>query len=303
MRIVEKPNRVVRFNVSVAVSRRCLRGALLSAGSVVARVKSPMTAHLVHVSTLKGEVNCGFSEDCNGSPSAAVPLTKLRARGRRSNEFDRTVGPDGMTYIEHTIKPGDTLNKIAIQYHIQVSELKRVNNLVTDQDWFALPSLKVPVSRLKRQLLLESNATTSNAVDDIDIMRDFTEDDPLIDPAAPPQQSSVEAIFVKTDAAVAQVRENLPSPHLEANAFHFIDARSPDSNLRGFYILVALLIFAFVCVPLFLTYEEEVESHAKHHHHDAHATISPEASCPFTSRSSVQVLLNWVFLVSSICDD
>ncbi|KAK0425927.1 hypothetical protein QR680_009460 [Steinernema hermaphroditum] len=220
-----------------------------------------------HVLTSAGDVG-GFSrngDDSSSSSLAGVPLTKLRVRGRRSNEFDKP-STHGMTFIEHTIKPGDTMNKIALQYHVQVSELKRANNLVTEQDLFALPTVKVPVTYLKRHLLLDSAATTSHATDDSDVLRDFTEDDPLIEPNTNERESTVEAIFVKADATVAQARENLPSPHLEANAFHFIDARSPDSTFRGVWLLIGVLLVIFVFIPICLTaYEEETaEEHAKH---------------------------------------
>uniref|UniRef100_A0A1I7ZJH8 LysM domain-containing protein n=1 Tax=Steinernema glaseri TaxID=37863 RepID=A0A1I7ZJH8_9BILA len=192
----------------------------------------------------------GHNGDDSSSSYAGVPLAKLRVRGRRSNDFDKP-STHGMTSIEHTIKPGDTINKIALQYHIQVSELKRANNLVSEQDLFARPSVKVPVSHLKRHLLLDSAATTSHVVEDPDLLRDFTENDPLVEPNAP--ASSVEAIF------------------LEANAFHFIDARSPDSSFRGVWLLIALLVVIFVVIPICLTaYEEEAaEEHAKHvrNHH------------------------------------
>ncbi|XP_034025924.1 lysM and putative peptidoglycan-binding domain-containing protein 3 [Thalassophryne amazonica] len=73
---------------------------------------------------------------------------ELRPRGRermrRSTSRERT---DDIIYLARDIHEGDTLNSIALQYHCSVAELKRANNLLTEQDFFALRSVKIPVRR------------------------------------------------------------------------------------------------------------------------------------------------------------
>lgn len=44
---------------------------------------------------------------------------------------------------------------------------------------------------------------------------------------------SVEELFEKTDASIAQVRSNLLSDATDG-AFHFVDASSPDTTFRVF---------------------------------------------------------------------
>ncbi|KAJ8380592.1 hypothetical protein SKAU_G00013700 [Synaphobranchus kaupii] len=85
---------------------------------------------------------------------------ELRSRGRerlrRSASRDRI---DDIVYLVRDIKEGDTLNGIALQYFCSVSDIKRANNLLTEQDFFALRSLKIPVKRFS--VLTESHRPAS----------------------------------------------------------------------------------------------------------------------------------------------
>ncbi|XP_049625106.1 lysM and putative peptidoglycan-binding domain-containing protein 3 [Suncus etruscus] len=73
---------------------------------------------------------------------------ELRPRGkekvRRSTSKDRL---DDIIVLTKDIQEGDTLNAIALQYCCTVADIKRVNNLISDQDFFALRSIKIPVKK------------------------------------------------------------------------------------------------------------------------------------------------------------
>uniref|UniRef100_A0A8D0GC61 LysM and putative peptidoglycan-binding domain-containing protein 3 n=1 Tax=Sphenodon punctatus TaxID=8508 RepID=A0A8D0GC61_SPHPU len=75
-------------------------------------------------------------------------VNELRPRGRekvrRSTSRDR---PDDIVLLTKDIQEGDTLNAIALQYCCSVADVKRVNNLINDQDFFALRSIKIPVKK------------------------------------------------------------------------------------------------------------------------------------------------------------
>ncbi|XP_061623246.1 lysM and putative peptidoglycan-binding domain-containing protein 3 isoform X1 [Phyllopteryx taeniolatus] len=83
---------------------------------------------------------------------------ELRPRGkernRRSTSRERM---DDIIYLTREIQEGDTLNSIALQYHCSVADLKRSNNLLTEQDFFALRSAKIPVKRFS--VLTETHNT------------------------------------------------------------------------------------------------------------------------------------------------
>ncbi|KAM4808265.1 lysM and putative peptidoglycan-binding domain-containing protein 3 [Rhinophrynus dorsalis] len=75
---------------------------------------------------------------------------ELRPRGkektRRSTSKERF---DDIVFINKDIVEGDTLNSIALQYCCTVADLKRVNNFINEQDFFALRSIKIPVKRFR----------------------------------------------------------------------------------------------------------------------------------------------------------
>lgn len=83
---------------------------------------------------------------------------ELRPRGRerlrRSTSRERM---DDIIYLTKDIQEGDTLNSIALQYHCSVAEIKRANNLLTEQHFFALRSVKIPVRRFS--VLTETHNT------------------------------------------------------------------------------------------------------------------------------------------------
>ncbi|XP_051498525.1 lysM and putative peptidoglycan-binding domain-containing protein 3 [Apus apus] len=81
-------------------------------------------------------------------PEEEGEVTELRPRGRekvrRSASRDRL---DDIVLLTKDIQEGDTLNAIALQYCCSVADIKRVNNLINDQDFFALRSVKIPVKK------------------------------------------------------------------------------------------------------------------------------------------------------------
>ncbi|XP_077376754.1 lysM and putative peptidoglycan-binding domain-containing protein 3 [Festucalex cinctus] len=77
-----------------------------------------------------------------------------RERNRRSTSRERM---DDIVYLTRDIQEGDTLNSIALQYHCSVADLKRTNNLLTEQDFFALRLVKIPVKRFS--MLTETHNT------------------------------------------------------------------------------------------------------------------------------------------------
>ncbi|XP_020506593.1 lysM and putative peptidoglycan-binding domain-containing protein 3 [Labrus bergylta] len=83
---------------------------------------------------------------------------ELRPRGRerlrRSTSRERM---EDIIYLTRDIQEGDTLNSIALQYHCSVADIKRANNLLTEQDFFALRSVKIPVRRFS--VLTETHST------------------------------------------------------------------------------------------------------------------------------------------------
>lgn len=84
---------------------------------------------------------------------------ELRPRGReRLRRSTSKEKMDDIVYLVRDIKEGDTLNSISLQYFCSVADIKRANNLLTEQDFFALRSIKIPVKRFS--VLTETHPTT-----------------------------------------------------------------------------------------------------------------------------------------------
>ncbi|XP_076847438.1 lysM and putative peptidoglycan-binding domain-containing protein 4 isoform X2 [Brachyhypopomus gauderio] len=89
------------------------------------------------------------------SEDEELNVMELRPRNQESSSQERTrVGE--LLLLERHISHEDSLNKLALQYGCQVADIKRVNNLIKDQDLYALKSIKIPVK--KHGLLTEPGA-------------------------------------------------------------------------------------------------------------------------------------------------
>ncbi|NXN98437.1 LYSM3 protein, partial [Rhinopomastus cyanomelas] len=94
----------------------------------------------------------------DGPEEEGGEVSELRPRGRekvrRSLSRDRL---DDIVLLIKDIEEGDTLNAIALQYCCSVADIKRVNNLINDRDFFALRSVKIPVKKFS--VLTETHAS------------------------------------------------------------------------------------------------------------------------------------------------
>lgn len=99
-----------------------------------------------------------------------IELPELRTRskgtsgaGKRKKKTKNVSDADDMVHVEKEIKDGDTLQTLSLQYGCPVSELKRINNLIADQDFYARRTLKVPMRRDGILLELEESASLPNS--------------------------------------------------------------------------------------------------------------------------------------------
>uniref|UniRef100_A0A2D4HI15 LysM and putative peptidoglycan-binding domain-containing protein 4 n=1 Tax=Micrurus lemniscatus lemniscatus TaxID=129467 RepID=A0A2D4HI15_MICLE len=86
------------------------------------------------------------SDSEDSSEEEEFNATELRARGKDpkpSSSSQKRVGD--VQLLERVIKRDDNLNKLALQYGCKVEDIKRVNNFIQEQDFYALKSIKIPV--------------------------------------------------------------------------------------------------------------------------------------------------------------
>ncbi|KAM4749042.1 lysM and putative peptidoglycan-binding domain-containing protein 4 [Rhinophrynus dorsalis] len=84
--------------------------------------------------------------DSDSSSEDEFDAMELRVRGaeqQRQNASREKVGD--MILLERVITEDDNLNKLALQYGCKVADIKRVNNLIREQDIYALKTIKIPV--------------------------------------------------------------------------------------------------------------------------------------------------------------
>lgn len=63
---------------------------------------------------------------------------------KREDLSPASTNPKDQT-IECEIQPKDTLSSLSLKYNIPLAELKRVNNIMKDSEFFALKRIKIPV--------------------------------------------------------------------------------------------------------------------------------------------------------------
>ncbi|XP_075449178.1 lysM and putative peptidoglycan-binding domain-containing protein 3 [Ascaphus truei] len=117
---------------------------------------SPTTVgHSYHFANMANSDNDTLEEDAE--EYALRP--RGREKTRRSTSKERL---DDIVFISKDINEGDTLNAIALQYCCTVADLKRANNFINEQDFFALRSIKIPVKRFS--VLTESHFSPKGKV-------------------------------------------------------------------------------------------------------------------------------------------
>ncbi|KAL7870531.1 hypothetical protein SRHO_G00080280 [Serrasalmus rhombeus] len=88
------------------------------------------------------------------SEDEELNIMELRPRNwDTSSQEQNSVGE--LLLLERKISHEDNLNKLALQYGCKVADIKRVNNLIKEQDLYALKSIRIPVK--KHGLLTETN--------------------------------------------------------------------------------------------------------------------------------------------------
>lgn len=79
----------------------------------------------------------------------SVEMTELRPRSRNKRSYASTKTASKQSKktetIDREIQPSDTIQSFSLQYGCTIAELKRVNNLYSDQDFYALKTIKIPV--------------------------------------------------------------------------------------------------------------------------------------------------------------
>lgn len=237
---------------------------------------------------------------------------RLRARSPKKTVrpyYDEAKSSNVTDHIIRAIEPGDTLQNLALKCGCSVSELKRANNLINEQEFYGLTRVKIPVKKygiLSEVLAQQLNSSNGHRCQDL-----LTGNDELVNKSTIelPQSSSINPSLVvnvglkrtfemdenKTDvkkfmqnldkdlADIRMVTSNLPTPYTssqptQVELFSIEDtvpktssAYSCDGADCGLSLwhLLCLAAVILILIPVFF-YEEELETGAKNHSHHHH---------------------------------
>uniref|UniRef100_A0A6B2F637 LysM and putative peptidoglycan-binding domain-containing protein 3 n=1 Tax=Bothriechis nubestris TaxID=1766655 RepID=A0A6B2F637_9SAUR len=230
-----------------------------------------------------------------------VEIYELRPRGkektRRSTSRERM---DDIVFITKDIQEGDTLNALALQYSCSVADIKRVNNLITDQDFFALRTIKIPVKKFS--LLTETHCFPKNRQNSRSASSSYSAE--FSDSSLAPELfSSTETAgnFLKeVDRDIEQIvkcnatkRENLNEvvSALSTQQLNFepdgkpIRQKDPYYGADwgiGWWTAVVIMVVVGIITPVFylLYYEVLVKVDVSHHSTVEYSLIAPSQSKP-----------------------
>ncbi|XP_047674225.1 lysM and putative peptidoglycan-binding domain-containing protein 3 isoform X1 [Tachysurus fulvidraco] len=215
---------------------------------------------------------------------------ELRSRGRerhrRSNSSERK---DDIVYVMRDIKEGDTLISISLQYFCSVTDLKRANNLLTEQDFFALRSIKIPVKKFS--LFTETHSTAPHKSNSPSGVRRIPEIPPSTgsadsSPSSSSSTDSVECFLQEKDKDIERlVKYTNPSRSSLSEVVSSLNSQQPvqgeaerrsagrkdpyygaDWGMR-WWTAVAIMLVVGIVTPVFylLYYEVLMKADVSHH--------------------------------------
>ncbi|KAM4577491.1 lysM and putative peptidoglycan-binding domain-containing protein 3 [Odontesthes bonariensis] len=218
---------------------------------------------------------------------------ELRPRGRerlrRSTSRERL---DDIIYLTRDIQEGDTLNGIALQYHCSVADIKRANNLLTEQDFYALRSVKIPVRRFSVLTethntgpLKSASPTGATRVPQISSVTSLPSESST-DSSSSSSTDSVEGFLLEKDKDIERLVKStgpsrsslnevvssltLQQPPLGEVEYKPVQRKDPyygaDWGMR-WWTAVAIMLVVGIVTPVFylLYYEVLVKSDVSHH--------------------------------------
>merc|ERR1712127_358603 len=201
------------------------------------------------------------SQDAD-SDSMATKLRRFQTKPRRekwpgsASHLTQDIAVDNhMEYVEHLVKPNETLQGLALQYRSSVFELKRANNIVKEVEFYALRVLKIPVHQHS------SLKDTMPAVDKLD--KDTAEEEENASSCNFLEQVDQDLQRLKERARVYDIdgneHENTVSDlnHLRENArLGRSDCKGDDCGHSWTHIVSIALLVLLACPLLYFLYLE-----------------------------------------------
>nr|XP_033776353.1 lysM and putative peptidoglycan-binding domain-containing protein 4 [Geotrypetes seraphini] len=106
--------------------------------------QAPFTVHASPGSHVYAFRSC--RSESEASSEDELDVSEVRVRGKEQQRLNGPKERAGDTVLmERQVHNEDNLNKLALQYGCKVADIKRVNNFISEQDMYALKSVRIPV--------------------------------------------------------------------------------------------------------------------------------------------------------------
>ena len=87
------------------------------------------------------EGTCRWSDSDESTVSSSEPHNRFELKNKRRQSEPLSE------YISYEVKPDESLRSIALRYGCSVSAIKRINNLISDHEFYALRVIKLPIKK------------------------------------------------------------------------------------------------------------------------------------------------------------
>ncbi|KAM9376478.1 lysM and putative peptidoglycan-binding domain-containing protein 4 isoform 1-T2 [Pholidichthys leucotaenia] len=195
------------------------------------------------------------NECAASSDDEELSVMELRPRAFQDQKQDRQRT---IQLLEHKVLDGDNLSKLALQYGCKVADLKRVNNLMQEQDLFALNSVKIPVQ--KHSFLAENFSDSSDPHEEM-LHSSLTSVKPQDGARAQPHLQEATDFLMEIDNDIDKLikstadqdgdpLENSEKPQRFGFKGQRLNGHGADWGIRWWNAVVAMLLIGIV-LPLF----------------------------------------------------
>ncbi|XP_073509450.1 lysM and putative peptidoglycan-binding domain-containing protein 4 [Phyllobates terribilis] len=200
------------------------------------------------------------SADHDSSSEEELDIVELRARG---GELHRQTASrekvSDIVLLEHAITESDNLNKLALQYGCKVSDIKRINKLLTEQDLYALQTIKIPVKvhSFLTERHKDTNTQKGRSADCMDIVIESGDEASV----TLTETRDITQYFLEIDQNIEAAAQNqeLFSESLDLGTSHHLlstGLRNKDPNLGAdwgirWWNAVVIMILIGIVLPVF----------------------------------------------------
>lgn len=189
------------------------------------------------------------------SDDEELNVVEMRPRAVQDPKQDKL---SNVQLLEREVLDGDNLNKLALQYGCKVADIKRVNNLIQEQDLFALKSIKIPVQ--KHSFLTETVSDVSDPREEMPHSSP-TPAKPQDRARAQPHLQEVTDFLMEVDSDIDKLiqstadqdedfLENSERPHRFGFGGRRLTGHGADWGIQWWNAVVAMLLIGIV-LPLF----------------------------------------------------